>query len=154
MDANILSVEVQKKNQGGDLAVLRIDGRDFIEIVQSVERRIAHVTGEKELAGAYDYLPLHRLKSLSPVLLGEVVGDEKCSLLDSPCGEEEFWPLKAKISCQGDYLCWSEFEQPNREAWVYPDSFMFVFLRSQFEQEIRRLEIMGPGEDLASKLTL
>ncbi len=142
MGQNILSIDIYL-SEGCELAVIKINGRELIEIVKEVELPIAKASGEASLAGEYSYLPLHLVKNPSNLLLGgdlpsyRSVADGKRSILECTCGCEGCWPLRAKITIDRDLVKWSDFEQPHRKNWIYPDSFEFIFSRSQLEQALK-----------------
>lgn len=143
MGSNILSLIVYKPQQGCESAIIKIDGRNFIDIVKEVELIVAQSTNEANLAGSYWYLPLHQVQSPSNFLLGGSLpsyldyGDGKRSLLECTCQCEGCWPLRARVTTEGDYVNWSDFEQPHRDDWIYPESFQFIFSRTQLENAIK-----------------
>jgi hypothetical protein len=143
MNHHILSIEVDKPDRGYPLAVIKIDGRELIEIVKEVELQITSKTGETSLAGEYGHLPLHQVKAPSNLLIGGDIPlyleeeNGKRSILECTCGCEGCWPLRAKITTDRDMIKWSEFEQPHRKNWIYPDSFEFIFSRSQLVQALK-----------------
>ena len=143
MTHHILSIEVDKTDRECPLAVIKIDGRELIEIVKEVELQITSKTSETSLAGEYAYLPLHLVKAPSNLLIGGDISpyleeeNGKRSILECTCGCEGCWPLRARITTDRDIIRWREFEQPHRKNWIYPDSFEFIFSRSQLEQALK-----------------
>jgi hypothetical protein len=139
---NILSIDIDR-SEGSEFAIIKIDGRELIEIVKEVELPMAKAAGEASLAGEYSYLPLHLVKTPSNLLLGgdlplyRAMGDGKRSILECTCGCEGCWPLRAKITAERDLVKWGEFEQPHRKNWIYPDSFEFIFSLDQLEQALK-----------------
>jgi hypothetical protein len=92
MNEHILSIEIQKLDFGAEVAVIKINGCELLDIIKEVEFPIAETAGEASLAGEYAYLPLHVIKAPSNLFLGGAVPtyqeakNGKRSILECTCG--------------------------------------------------------------------
>jgi hypothetical protein len=122
-------------------AILKVNGRPFLDLVAEIELPIATRNHEADLAGKYQYLAFDDIAYPSRQLLGQALRPllqyhDKVSLLECDCGCEGCWPLLAKITVNESTVVWSDFEQPHRKNWNYPIEFRFEFDRSQYGRAI------------------
>src|SRR5262245_29449884 len=96
---NSLAIEVSPPNENGvRFAVVKIDGRELLDIVRAVEAPLAAAVGEPDLAGKYHYLPSQLVLHPSRHLLGVPSRplydyDGRVSVLECDCGCDGCWPL-------------------------------------------------------------
>jgi hypothetical protein len=140
---NTISVELSAPNDNGvRKAIIKIDGRELLEVVREIEAPIAAATGEPDLAGKYDYLNAIDIVYPSRQLLGQPVRalldyGAKVSILECDCGCEGCWPLLVRAEANEKTVIWREFEQPHRKEWRYPDQLRLVFDRDQLEAALK-----------------
>jgi hypothetical protein len=136
---NTLDIQISAPNEyDSRMAILRIDGRELLDIVRDLETPIAAKAGEADLAGKYYYLNVQDVLYPSRQLLGEPIRpllkyDGKVSILECDCGCEGCWPLIVHVDVTQTQVIWRDFQQVHRDNWEYPRDFRFVFDRSQFE---------------------
>ena len=142
---NRLEIAIGEPNEYGARAgIIRVDGRDLIDVVREIEGPIAAAAGEPTLAGKYGYLNIRLLVPPSQHLLGKAArplleyDDGQVSLLECECGCEGCWPFVATIEADDARVVWSHFRQPHRDNWRYPDDLRLVFYRSQYEEALRK----------------
>lgn len=142
---NRLDLRIQH-GQEVDAEVVRvfIDGRDLVDLVRPIELPFAAAEGHPDIAGAYDgLLPSDWLE------LPEQYGDDgRVALLACTCGEIGCWPLRARIEEDDETVTWSDFQQPHRAGWSYDSFGPFVFVRSQYYDEVGR--VRARARDAAS----
>jgi hypothetical protein len=140
--AHLFEVELTPPNEwGARLAIIRVDGRPLIDIIEEVESPLAAADGQPDLAGKYGYLNAVDVMFPSRQLLGEAVRplldyDDKVSVLECDCGCEGCWPLLMRITATEDSVFWSEPRQPHRGHWHYPPEWHLVFERRQYERAL------------------
>jgi len=123
------------------MALIRVDDRPLIDIIREVELPIADAAGERNLAGSYGYLSAETVLLPSRHLSGEAtralfVYGEKLSVLECECGCEGCWSLSVRITVTEDEVIWSDFQQPHRDNWAYPETLRLVFDRGPYEQAL------------------
>ena len=129
-----------------------INGRDLLTLVREVERPYAVSEGHPNLAGDYAPLPHYWFRESPEYFLGNEIGPARWP--GSPwtvlyacggCREVGCWPLLVTIESAVDVVRWSDFRQPYRApgrpavVWEYDALGPFVFDRSLYETELRRL---------------
>ncbi|MFN0195895.1 MAG: hypothetical protein ACKVT0_04075 [Planctomycetaceae bacterium] len=140
---NTLAIQISAANEYGErMAILRIDGRELLDIVRDVEAPITAKAGEADLAGKYHYLSVRDVLHPSRQLLGEPIRplleyDGKVSILECECGCEGCWPLIMHVDVTETQVIWQDFHQVHRDNWEYPNDFRFVFDRSQIEAALK-----------------
>lgn len=120
---------------------IRVDDRDFLEILREIERPFAAAEGHPDLAGAYKALP-------AGIVLADLAGEkaEKLSLYDCECGCIGCWPLLVRITVLEKTISWSNFEQPHRGPnsraswWNYAAFGPFEFDREQYFGALMKAE--------------
>jgi hypothetical protein len=71
---NTLDIQISAPNEyGAQVAILRIDGRELLDIVRDSEAPIVAKAGEADLAGKYYYLNVRDVLHPSRQLLGEPI---------------------------------------------------------------------------------
>jgi len=140
---NIIAIDISEPNENGArMAIVRIDGRELLDIIRDAEQPLAAKADEPDLAGKYDY---HNIKDVlypSRHLLGDPIRplleyDGKISILECECGCEGCWPLIADVNVAEHQIEWCNFQQVHRDNWNFPDDFRFTFDRTQMEDALK-----------------
>ncbi|HJZ58722.1 MAG TPA: hypothetical protein VKE74_27515 [Gemmataceae bacterium] len=123
------------------MALIRIDGVPLIDLVREIETPTATEAGQPDLAGKYGYLNAADMVYPSRHLLGQAAHSllkygDKVSVLECECGCEGCWPLLVRITVTNDAVIWSDFQQPHRDNWFYPEDLRWVFDRRQYERAL------------------
>jgi hypothetical protein len=151
LSATKSKTDVEYRVEPRDVAVIRINGRDLVDMVREVEQPFADGEGHSERAAQYEGLPVEAIYFPSRLLLGEHSDYENfiCEHEDKVqlyrcggCGEHGCWPLVVRIVVTEESVIWSDFEQPHRcpsedGAWRYDSLGPFVFDRTEYEAALR-----------------
>ncbi|MBV9110790.1 MAG: hypothetical protein JO306_15375 [Gemmatimonadetes bacterium] len=114
-----------------------IDGVDFRELVRQAELPYAAADGQPQLAGSY-----RGIRSWDWADLPDQRGDGRAAVLGCwGCGIVECWPLRVRITREGDTVTWSDFHQSHRPKWKHEGLGPFVFSAQQYDAEVARFII-------------
>ena len=135
--------------EAGPIVAIRVNGRDFLELVHEVEMPFAVQEGYPDLAGGYDGLLWADIADLRSHFHGDTLPysseQGKTYLYDCGCGVLGCWPLMARIVIGAENITWCDFEQPHRTEdspashWRYDGFGPFVFERAQYEEALKSL---------------
>jgi hypothetical protein len=123
--------EVRPWDDGGSELVVRVNGVEFVELIERYER-------SEGFKPAGDYAGL----SMSSSELGDLrayKAGKRYPLLGCTCGDTGCWPLVAQIDADADTVTWSSFMQPHRPQWDYSGFGPFVFDRTQYDEALLAL---------------
>lgn len=147
-DMNTFEIRIRKEKSEGHGVYhsihFTIDGRDLIELVGEYEDRFS-ILDAGDYAGlpAEHYPKMHFLGHRSHPIPDD---DGRFKLLDHPCGIAGCWPIETRIELGSDTVIWKNFQQPHRtgeletEVWDYSDFGPFEFDRTQYEEELTKIE--------------
>jgi hypothetical protein len=144
---NQIAFKIEFSEECGDQVVIPvIDGQDLPSILKAHEAQFANYEGHPELAGQYGGLPISQISNPALYFLGQStednLGDDKTSVLECTCGSTGCWPFLVRITTEGDFITWSDFEQPHRNPdsagsyWNYSSVPPFQFSSEQYEAAV------------------
>ena len=142
-----------ERNSG---VLIKINGRDLVDLVRAVENPFAYKEGSPSIAGAYAGLPPEHVAPPSLHFLGQpsiqvYSLDSKVQVLGCECGEPGCWPLVCHVDVDRTRVRWSSFEQPHRSGkgkqapWHYDNLGPFEFDRQQYEVALANLGAHDAG---------
>jgi len=120
---------------------ISVDGRDFREVVRSLEEPFAVRENNPQLAGDYHWLNADW--TTPEVFLGLAereygIDHDKVALMGCSCGVVSCWPLVCSVRCIEDSIIWEGFEQPFRSQdsvvgyWDLSSLGPFAFDQSEY----------------------
>jgi hypothetical protein len=115
---------------------IRIDGRDFVDMIREVEQPFADADGTPSIAGSYRGLPPRSVLPPSEHFWGEPDGRRTRLYLCGDCHEAGCWDFQAVIRVEPDRVVWGPFFQPHRPRWDHSALGLLVFDRDQYAQAL------------------
>ena len=138
---NELSFEISAGNSQARAIVPLIDSIALTDLISSfeTEKSMEPSGGYGGLVPAYyKYGPLDHYFMGDTRVLG-LSDNGKVALLGCECGEVGCWALLARVIVDGQYVHWTDFEQPHRSARDYSSFGPFTFEKPKYLQVLQEL---------------